>query len=248
MRQHTFKTSPYPHTAYILLLNPSYGRSTFIVAEGSLLRASGPSVIQYYLVFLMVFGIEKYFDGMRYLHISPHNSGYGCDTSMYPNLLYHMIRDMISPSIPIYNAISHRITQKPKARTTSTKPTTLLRSTFCFGFLSLPSSCLVSRLAFFVVRLLPIRWTHHRTDRTTSKHQPCPLVIRPPTWVHDCFCCVFLFSIFPCLFSLLVTHIACYRYRDIPNIFLVVISIRTENIKISHDIPRSLDTIPNSSF
>ena len=121
MRQHTFKTSPYPHTAYILLLNPSYGRSTFIVAEGSLLRASGPSVIQYYLVFLMVFGIEKYFDGMRYLHISPHNSGYGCDTSMYPNLLYHMIRDMISPSIPIYNAISHRITQKPKARTTSTK-------------------------------------------------------------------------------------------------------------------------------
>ena len=138
--------------------------------------------------------------------------------------------------------------KSPRQEQRQRKPTTLLRSTFCFGFLSLPSSCLVSRLAFFVVRLLPIRWTHHRTDRTTSKHQPCPLVIRPPTWVHDCFCCVFLFSIFPCLFSLLVTHIACYRYRDIPNIFLVVISIRTENIKISHDIPRSLDTIPNSSF
>ena len=77
----------------------------------SLLSASGPSLIQYYVVFLVVFDIEKYFDGMRCLRISPHNSGYGCDTSVCPSLLYHMIRD-ISPSIAIYHAISHRITQK----------------------------------------------------------------------------------------------------------------------------------------
>ena len=94
----------------------------FIVAERSLLSASGPSLIQYYLVFLIVtaFGIEQYFDGMRYIHVSPHNSGYGCDTSMYPNL-YDMIRDMIPPSIAIYHAISHRITQKRQTKTTSTK-------------------------------------------------------------------------------------------------------------------------------
>ena len=70
----------------------------FIVADRSLLSASGPSLIQYSLVFLIVFGIEKYFDGMRYLYGSPHTPGYGCDTSMYPNLWYHMIWDTISPS------------------------------------------------------------------------------------------------------------------------------------------------------
>ena len=84
----------------------------FIVAERSLLSASGPSLIQYYLVFLIAFGIAKYFDGMRYLHISPHNTGNGCDISMYPNLLYHMMWDMISPYIAIFHAVTHRITRK----------------------------------------------------------------------------------------------------------------------------------------
>ena len=154
----------------------------FIVAERSLLSASGPSLIQYYLVFLIVtaFGIEQYFDGMRYIHVSPHNSGYGCDTSMYPNL-YDMIRDMIPPSIAICHARSHRTITKHQAKTTSTKPTTLLRPTFCFGTLSLPFFSLVSRLGFLVVLLFIIRWTHHRTDRITSKHQPCPLTTRPAT-------------------------------------------------------------------
>ena len=68
-------------------------------------------------------------------------------------------------------------------------------------------SCFVSRLAFFVVLLLPMSWTHYRTDRTTSKHQPCPLMTRPATWAHDCFCCVFVFSFFPVSFPLL------YLYR-----------------------------------
>ena len=58
----------------------------FIVVEGSLLSASGPRLIQYYLVFLIFFGIEKYFDGMRCLHISARSSGHGCDGSMHPNL------------------------------------------------------------------------------------------------------------------------------------------------------------------
>ena len=55
----------------------------FIVAERSLPTGSGPRFVQYHLVFLIVFGVEKYFDGMRCLHISPHNSGYGCDTMIF---------------------------------------------------------------------------------------------------------------------------------------------------------------------
>ena len=58
---------------------------------------------------------------MRYLHVRPHNSGYGCDTSMYPNLLYNMIWDMIPTSIAICYAISHRITARHQENTTSTK-------------------------------------------------------------------------------------------------------------------------------
>ena len=50
-----------------------------------------------------------------------------------------------------------------------------------FALTTLPSSCLASCLAYFVVLLLPIRWTHHMTDRTTSKHQHCLLVARPDT-------------------------------------------------------------------
>ena len=43
-----------------------------IVARSSLQSASDPSFNQYYSVFLIVLGIEKYFDGTRYLHVSPH--------------------------------------------------------------------------------------------------------------------------------------------------------------------------------
>ena len=53
----------------------------FIVAKRPLLSASGSSLTQNNLVFLIVFGTEKYLDGIRYLHtnISTQISGYGCD-------------------------------------------------------------------------------------------------------------------------------------------------------------------------
>ena len=102
--------------------------------------------------------------------------------------------------------------------------------------LSLPSSWLVVRLAFFVVLLLPIRWTHHGTDRTTSKHQL--LTTRPAIWVHDCFCSVFLFY-FPCLLS-------CYIHPK--NVLDIDINTYRKSEKKSHDIPRNPDTILNTSF
>ena len=155
----------------------------FIVAEMSLLSASGPSLNSGPFGVLNSIRYRDIFRRMRYLHVSPHTSGYRCDTLMYPGLLYHMIWDTWY-NITIYRDISCDITPvtpNHRARQLQRKRTTLLRPTFCFGSLSLPSSCFVSRLAFFVVLLLPIRWTHRRTDRTTTKHQPCPLMTRPAT-------------------------------------------------------------------
>ena len=65
------------------------------------------------------------------------------------------------------------------------------------GFLSLPSSWLVFRLANFVVCLLSISWTHHRTDRTTSKQPPCPLRTRVSAFsLSACFCFILFFLYF----------------------------------------------------
>ena len=56
-----------------------------------------------------------------------------------------------------------------------------------------PNLGLSSVWHFFVVFLLSIRWTHHRTDRITSKQQPCPLKTRPAPWAHVCFVSFFDF-------------------------------------------------------
>ena len=115
------------------------------------------------------------------------------------------------------------------------KPTTLLWPTFCSGSLSLPSSCLVFGLAFFVVLLLPIRWTHHRTDQNTNIfHSRLGLL-------YECMIVLFRFSF---LLSLSPFFLVIY----IPKMLSILISIRTENMKKSHDIPRNLVTIPNTSF
>ena len=88
-----------------------------------------------------------------------------------------------------------------------------------FFLLCLPSSWLVFRLAFFFVLLLSISWTHHRTDRTTSKQQPCPLRPWPAPWARVCFC--FIFHFFPFIFSIslyffllmvLLTYLVVARY------------------------------------
>ena len=117
--------------------------------------------------------------------------------------------------------------QNARQKQLQRKPTTLLRPKVCVGSFFLHSSCRFSRLAFFDVLLLPIRWTHHRTDRTVSKYEHCPLTTRPATWVYDCFCSIYCLPSFR-LFSLLAIYIVWYRYRDIPNISSVVLSIRTE--------------------
>ena len=144
----------------------------FIVAEGSLLSASGLSFIQYYFVILIGFGVE--------------NISTGCDISISVPIIRDMNeipRCILNCCIAWYGIWYHHLSryimryhtglpQSTRQKQLERKPTTLLRPTFCFGSLSLPSSYLISRLAIFVVLLLPLRWTHHRTDRTTSKHQP----------------------------------------------------------------------------
>ena len=166
------------------------------------------------------------------------------------NLWYHIIWDMISPSIYRHTTcdmtLDHPKTPGKHNFNENRPPCCGLR------FALAPCLCLPLALSpawpFFVVFLLPIRWTHHVTDRTTSRHQPCPLTTRPATWVHDCVCFVFLFYFFPCLFFVLAIHMAWYRYRDIPKMSSILISIRTENMQISHDMPRNLDTIPNTWY
>ena len=107
-----------------------------------------------------------------------------------------------------YHAISHRITSQHQVNTNSTKTHHLVAVYSFFSALSLPSSWLVLDLAFLVVFLLSISWTHHRTDRTTSKQQPCPFKTRPAPWAHVCFVSFFFFffcffSFFPSLFFLI---------------------------------------------
>ena len=89
-----------------------------------------------------------------------------------------------------------------------------------------PVTCLVSRLAFFVVFLPPIRWTHHGTDRTTSKHH---------SWfglLHECiivFVASFCFLSFPVSFPFLL-YIS-NSVIEISQTFFGVTSISTENKK-----------------
>ena len=128
-----------------------------------------------------------------------------------------MIWDMICHHLPRYIMRYHHLSryimryhtgssQNTRQKQPQRKPTTLLRSSvsFCFFVSALFFSCLVFRLAFIVVLLLSISWAHHRTDRTTSKQQPCPLTTRSATRAHV-FVSFFIFY-FPSfrLFFLLV--------------------------------------------
>ena len=84
-----------------------------------------------------VFDIENFFDEIRCLDISPKNSGYGYNISIYRILRYRMIWDIISRYIATYHAISHRITSKHQAYTNSTKTHYFVAVYSCFfGFVS----------------------------------------------------------------------------------------------------------------
>ena len=63
----------------------------------------------------------------------------------------------------------HRPERAGKQNLNENTPPCCSLPTVCFGSLSLPSSWLVFRPAFFYVLLLSISWTHHKTGRTTSK-------------------------------------------------------------------------------
>ena len=73
----------------------------------------------------------------------------------------------------IYHAVPHRITPKKQANS----PATSLLSTVVVWALCLCHLHDLSffRPTFFVVLLLSIVWTHHRTDRNTSKQNPATL-------------------------------------------------------------------------
>lgn len=198
------------------------------MAKKPLLSASGLSLTQQNLVFQTVFGIEKYHDGMRYLHIGPQHSEYGRNTSTYRTLWYRMIWDVISPIFAIYRALSHRITLKYQANTLQRKPTTLLLSSIFFGSGSLPPSSLVSRLPFLSSLCCPS--DGHILVLTAppanSNQSPYESAFYLREWL---FLCYFLFSFFPEPFYFLLPgtvwllwgtwyFVYCYESRVLPMI------------------------------
>ena len=94
----------------------------------------------------IVFTIEKYFDGIRYLDISPKNSGCGYNISIYRILLYRMIWDMISRYTSRYD-ITPDYLATPGKYIFNENPPPRFGLLLFFSALSLPSSLLVLRPA-----------------------------------------------------------------------------------------------------
>ena len=101
----------------------------------------------------------------------------------YLDISYLVISNDMGYDITIYRYISCDVTpdhlETPGKYKFNENPPPRSGLLLFFSASSLPLSWLVLRLAFFVVLLLPVSWTHHRTDRTTSKQQPCPLRTPP---------------------------------------------------------------------
>ena len=124
----------------------------------------------------------------------------------YLDIPYLVISHDTGHDVTIYRDIPCDITHTRSPRNTrhtntnSTKTHHLLAvySSFFFRLCLCPHLGCV-RLAFFVVLLLSISWTHHRTDRISPANSnlvPCGLGLLPER-MHVCFC--FIFSLF--LFS-----------------------------------------------
>ena len=155
----------------------------------------------------IVFGIEKYFDGIRYLDQSQKIGIW----IQYLDISYLVITHDMGYDITIYRDISGDITpdhlETPGTYKFYENPPPRCGLLLCCSALSLPSSWLVLRLAFFVDRLLSIGWTHHRTDRT-SKQQPCPLRTPPVSRARAvCFCFIFIY-----FFLFIFSFPVCFPY------------------------------------
>ena len=83
-----------------------------------------------------------------------------------------------------------------------------------FCSLSIFPFCHVSRLAIFVVLPLSVSWTHHKTDRTSSKRQTYPLTTRPAACARVSCVSLFIF--------LLVTWYSYYSSYEVPRMSLVL--------------------------
>ena len=158
-----------------------------------------------------MFGIEKYYDGIRYLHISPKHLGYGYDISIYRILLYRLTPGMMSRNIAICHAISHkhRINSKHQANPNSTKTHHLVAVYSCFfplyacPHLGLSSVWLF--LSFFCCPPGHIIIIGPTLSPANSNLVPSGLGLLPKR-MYVCFCSIFhyYFSFFPCLFSFLI--------------------------------------------
>ena len=187
---------------HITLLNPSYGRS-FVAAERPFLSASAPSLKS------VQFGAPnrvRYAEILRRVTKSPCQSQ-NCGIWMrYLDISYLVIRMIWGYDNTIYRDTSWD--KKPDQPYTPGENNCNENPPPCCVLLRVSAACLCPLLLglspvwlFFVVLLRSISWIHRKTDRTTSKHKPCPLTTRPTTWAHDLF---INFPCFPYNFSFLL--------------------------------------------
>ena len=154
----------------------------------------------------------RYLD-IRYLVIS-HDTGHDVTTHRYmPCDISHTPDHLETPS----------------TNPNSTKTHHLVAVYSCFFRLCLCPHLGCVRQAFFTVLLLSISWTHHKTDRITSKQQPwAPGLGLLPERMHVCFCFIFLFFsllfFLSLSFFLLDTWYTPYSSCEVPDILLLLLT------------------------
>ena len=154
----------------------------------------------------------------------------------YLDVSYHVISLDTGYDITIYRDIScdiwpdhpetpdkHNFNENPPPRCGLLW---LIRSNICSCFFvsALFTACLPSGLFRCPYVAMSISWTHHRTDRTTSKQQPCPIRTRPAPRSHVyasfCFlpCVLFSLSLSFFLSWCLILLTSSYEVPKVPGI------------------------------
>ena len=133
----------------------------------------------------------------------------------YLDISYFAISHDMGYDITMYHDISFYITPDyPETTGKQIRNLVAVSSLFWLSVSALFLVCLSFVLPFFVVLLLSISGTHHRTDRTTSKKNSNLVPSGPsllPERMHVFVLFIFLFfplHLFPCLFRRLGTLIS----------------------------------------
>ena len=140
--QHPCPPTTYPHMGVYIFFTINITTSEVLQPNNRFFYSLGAPNLVHLTGRKIVFGIEKYFDGIRTIsRYQSQKSGYGYDISIYRILWYRVIRYMISRHIAIYHADHLETPGKYKFNENPPPRCGLL---LFFSALSLPSSWLCS--------------------------------------------------------------------------------------------------------